>query len=42
MKTQCKEQQLEFDDFRSREVIGKFDGGHITSDGGYTDMALAA
>jgi hypothetical protein len=32
--TECNEQQLEFHALGKREVIGKFDGGAISSDGG--------
>jgi hypothetical protein len=34
MKTQCSPSQLEFHALGSRKVIGKFDGGNITSDAG--------
>ena len=34
METQCKPAQLEFHTLGRREVIGRFDGGRITSDGG--------
>jgi len=34
MTTQCTPTQLEFHPFGSRQVIGRFDGGRITSDGG--------
>ncbi len=34
MSTECSSSQLEFHAFGSREVIGRFDGGRITSDGG--------
>jgi hypothetical protein len=34
MNTQCSAAQLEFHGLRRREVIGKFDGGEISSDGG--------
>ena len=34
MKTECKTKQIEFQELGRREVIGKFDGGMITSDGG--------
>ena len=34
METQCKTEQLEFHAFGRREVIGKFDGEMISSDGG--------
>ncbi|MEW8228601.1 MAG: IS1380 family transposase [Candidatus Thiodiazotropha endolucinida] len=34
MKTQCKTEQLEFHALGHRSVIGRFDGGRITSDGG--------
>lgn len=34
MKTECKPEQLEFQSLGRREVIGRFDGGRITSDGG--------
>jgi hypothetical protein len=34
MKTQCKPSQLKFHALGSRKVIGKFDGGNITSDAG--------
>jgi hypothetical protein len=34
MKTNCTPDQLEFHAFGRREVVGKFDGGLISSDGG--------
>lgn len=34
MKTECTPDQLEFHAFGRREVVGKFDGGLISSDGG--------
>lgn len=34
MNTECNPEQLEFHAFGRREVIGRFDGGRITSDGG--------
>lgn len=34
MTTQCNPAQLEFHAFGSREVVGRFDGGCISSDGG--------
>ncbi len=34
MNTECKPEQLEFQSLGRREVIGRFDGGRITSDGG--------
>jgi hypothetical protein len=34
MKTECTAGQLEFHALGSREVVGRFDGGRITSDGG--------
>lgn len=34
MNTECTPTQLEFHPFGSRQVIGRFDGGRITSDGG--------
>jgi hypothetical protein len=34
MKTQCNPTQLEFHALGKREVVSKFDGGNITSDGG--------
>jgi hypothetical protein len=34
MRTQCTPEQLEFHALGRREVIGRFDGGRITSDGG--------
>ena len=34
MSTQCKPAQLEFHGLGRREVVGRFDGGRITSDGG--------
>jgi len=36
MTTECNPAQLEFHAFGSREVVGRFDGGRITSDGGGT------
>ena len=34
MKTDCKSKQIEFQELGARKVIGKFNGGTITSDGG--------
>ena len=34
MPTECKPEQLEFHALGRRDVIGRFDGGRITSDGG--------
>ena len=34
MTTQCTEEKLIFHDLDSREVVGRFDGGEITSDAG--------
>jgi len=34
MRTECTPEQLEFHALGRREVIGRFDGGRITSDGG--------
>ena len=34
MDTQCNAEQLEFHALGRRAVIGKFDGGRISSDGG--------
>ena len=34
MNTECKPEQLEYQSLGRREVIGRFDGGRITSDGG--------
>ena len=34
MKTECNPEQLEFHALGRRDVIGRFDGGRITSDGG--------
>ena len=34
METECKPEQLEFHALGRRDVIGRFDGGRITSDGG--------
>ena len=34
MNTECKPEQLEFQSLGRREVMGRFDGGRITSDGG--------
>ena len=34
MGTQCTPAQLEFRAFGCREVVGRFDGGRLTSDGG--------
>ena len=34
MKTECNPEQLEFHTLGRRDVIGRFDGGRITSDGG--------
>ena len=34
MKTECNPKQLEFHALGRRSVVGRFDGGRITSDGG--------
>ena len=34
METQCSETKLLFHELDSREVVGRFDGGEITSDAG--------
>jgi hypothetical protein len=34
MNTECNPEQLEFHALGRRDVIGQFDGGRITSDGG--------
>jgi hypothetical protein len=34
VQTECKENQLEFQDFGRRQVVASFDGGRISSDGG--------
>ena len=34
MTTECKPEQLEFHALGGRDVIGRFDGGRLTSDGG--------
>ncbi len=34
MKTECTPEQIEFHGLGRRDVIGKFDGGNISSDGG--------
>jgi len=34
MKTECKSEGIQFQNLKKREVIGKFNGGTITSDGG--------
>ena len=34
MTTECKPEQLAFHALGRRDVIGRFDGGRITSDGG--------
>ena len=34
MSTQCTPAQLQFHAFGARQVIGRFDGGRITSDAG--------
>ena len=34
MTTQCTETKLMFHDLDSRDVVGRFDGGEITSDAG--------
>lgn len=34
MKTECTPNQLEFHGFGKREVVGRFDGGQISTDGG--------
>ena len=36
METQCIPEQLEFHALGRRSVSGRFDGGHISSDGGGT------
>ena len=34
MRTQCKQTELEFQGLRRRRVVGRFDGGNVSSDGG--------
>lgn len=34
MRTQCKQTELEFQGLRRRRVVGRFDGGDVSSDGG--------
>ena len=34
MMTECNQQQLQFSNFGRRRITAKFDGGHLTSDGG--------
>ena len=34
MATECNQQSFEFHALRRRDVVARFDGGHITSDGG--------
>ncbi len=34
MRTPCKRESLGFHALGAREVVGRFDGGQITSDGG--------
>lgn len=34
IKTECSMERIEFQELVKRKVIGKFDGGMITSDGG--------
>lgn len=34
MHTQCTQSQLEFQNFGTRKLVGAFDGGHISTDGG--------
>ncbi len=34
MKTECESEVIQFQNLKNREVIGKFNGGTITSDGG--------
>ena len=34
MQTECKQTQMDFQAFESRKVVGDFDGGHLSSDGG--------
>ena len=34
MQTECTPEQLEFLSLGRREIIGRFDGGRLTSDGG--------
>jgi hypothetical protein len=34
MSTECTPEQIEFHAFGGREVVGRFDGGRLTSDGG--------
>ena len=34
MATQCNPEQLEFHALGRRSVVGRFDGGHISTDGG--------
>ena len=34
MQTECTSPQLEFEGLGKRQVVGKFDGGRMTSDAG--------
>ncbi|MCG8371351.1 MAG: transposase, partial [Proteobacteria bacterium] len=34
MSTECTPEQLDFHALGRREVVGRFDGGRLTSDGG--------
>ena len=34
MNTECTSAQLEFQGLGRRKIVGAFDGGHISSDGG--------
>jgi Transposase DDE domain group 1 len=34
MSTKCKQQSFEYHPLNRREVVGRFDGGAITTDGG--------
>lgn len=34
MKTECKQKELEFQGLKTRQVVGEFDGGFISSDSG--------
>ena len=34
METECKSKQFEFEGLGNRKVVGSFDGGALTSDGG--------
>lgn len=39
MKTECRDERIDFQSLFGREVVGRFDGGNISSDGGVMLLA---